>query len=61
LKGLVAKAEGLSFAEIAKATDDALKSALMTDNSSVSTKLVEQMLLERQGMRQAWQKLVGVN
>lgn len=60
LKGLVKKADGLSFAEIAKATDDALKSALMTDNASVSTKLVEQMLGERQGMRQAWQKLARV-
>lgn len=59
LKSLISSAEGLSFAEIAKATDDALKTALMTDAPSVSLKLVEQMLDERQGMRQAWQKLAG--
>lgn len=59
LKSLVSRAEGLSFAEIAKATDDALKSALMTDSPAVSPKLVEQMLGERQDMRTAWQKMAG--
>lgn len=59
LKSLVAKAQGLSFAEIAKAADDALKFALMTDGDFVSPKLVEQMLVERQSMRLSWQKLAA--
>lgn len=59
LKQLVASAGGLSFAEIAKAADDALKCALMEESAVVSLKLVGQMLLERQAMRKSWQLISG--
>ena len=47
---------GLSFAELAKATDDALKESLIQEVSTVKVELLERMLRERQVMRSAWAK-----
>jgi SpoVK/Ycf46/Vps4 family AAA+-type ATPase len=51
---LRAVSEGLSFAELAKAADDALKEALIRDQATVRASLLERMLRERQDMRSAW-------
>lgn len=48
---------GLSFAELAKAADDALKESLIQEESTVKAQLLERMLRERQAMRSAWAKL----
>lgn len=49
---LSAEAEGLSHAEITRAIDDALKEAVMHDQSTVSADLLLKLLLQRQTVRQ---------
>jgi len=56
-KALVKKATGLSYAEIAKATEDALKEALIQGESAVTTKQIVAMLDERSAMRDAWRQV----
>lgn len=50
-------AEGLSFAEIAKASEDAIKEALIHGRSVVDSKQVISMLNERRTMRAVWRGL----
>lgn len=56
-KNLTKKAESLSYAEIAKAAEDALKEALIRGGSKVNPKQVAAMLEERQVMRTVWRQL----
>lgn len=49
---LAAEAEGLSHAEITRAIDDALKEAVMHDQSIVSADLLLKLILQRQAVRQ---------
>jgi len=55
-KALSEQAAGLSFAEIAKAAEDALKEALMQGSTQVDPKQLGDMLQERRSMRAAWQR-----
>lgn len=55
-KALAEQAAKLSFAEIAKAAEDALKEALMHGSSQVDPKQLTAMLQERRAMREAWQR-----
>jgi SpoVK/Ycf46/Vps4 family AAA+-type ATPase len=56
LTRLSVNAEGLSFAEIAKAAEDALKDALIQGDVAVSAKQVSTMLNERREMHEAWKR-----
>lgn len=56
-KTLTKHAESLSYAEIAKAAEDALKEALIQGVSKVDPKQVVAMLEERRSMRTAWGQL----
>jgi SpoVK/Ycf46/Vps4 family AAA+-type ATPase len=56
LARLSVSADGLSFAEISKAAEDALKEALIQGDTAVSAKQVSMMLNERREMHQAWKK-----
>ena len=58
-KALAEQAVNLSFAEIAKAAEDALKEALMHGSTQVDPKQLMAMLQERRDMRAAWQKSTG--
>ncbi|WP_420464558.1 AAA family ATPase [Panacagrimonas sp.] len=55
-KGLATQASGLSYAEIAKASEDALKEALMNEEAQVDIKQVIAMLEERRVMRAGWKQ-----
>jgi SpoVK/Ycf46/Vps4 family AAA+-type ATPase len=57
LKTLAKSAEGLSYAEITKAIEDALKEAVILNNAKVDPKQVIAMLQERRNMRSAWKQL----
>lgn len=50
----VGQADGLSFAEIAKAADDAIKESLIHDREMVDPDQVSEMLRERKLMRDRW-------
>lgn len=50
-KKIVTEAEGLSQAEIVRAVDDAVKSAILDEKNSVSTDDILYRLHERHGMR----------
>jgi SpoVK/Ycf46/Vps4 family AAA+-type ATPase len=50
-KKLVEKAEGLSYADITKACEDAIKDAIIHDREAVSTEDLLQPLQERQSIR----------
>jgi SpoVK/Ycf46/Vps4 family AAA+-type ATPase len=54
-KELALHAAGLSYAEIAKAAEDALKEALIDGRLKVSAGQVASMLDERREMRNTWQ------
>lgn len=56
-KTLIKQAESLSYAEIAKAAEDAIKEALMHGDDKVDPKHVGDMLEERKLMRSAWRQL----
>ena len=56
-KTLTKQAENLSYAEIAKAAEDAIKEALIRGESEVDAKHVGEMLEERRVMRSAWRKI----
>lgn len=56
-KTLTKLAEGLSCAEISKASEDALKEALIQGDKQVDSKQVIGMLAERRAMRAAWKQL----
>lgn len=53
-KKIVAESEGLSQAEIVRAVDDAVKSAILKEQESVSTDDLIHRLHERHGMRRAF-------
>lgn len=55
-QGLVQLAHGLSYAEIAKAAEDALKEALIQGDKRVDTKQVRAMLEERRAMHAVWKR-----
>ncbi len=55
-KGMTKSAEGLSYAEITKAAEDAIKEALIRGDEKVDPKHVVEMLIERQMMRSAWKQ-----
>lgn len=55
-KSMANEALGLSFAEIAKAAEDALKDALMRESTQVDPKQLIAMLQERRSMRENWQR-----
>ena len=48
---LSSNAVGLSHAEIARAVDDAIKEAIIHDESSISTDLLSSLLSQRQAIR----------
>lgn len=56
-KALTKQAESLSYAEIAKAAEDAIKEALIHGESKVNPRHVGEMLEERKLMRSAWRQL----
>jgi SpoVK/Ycf46/Vps4 family AAA+-type ATPase len=56
-KTLTKQAESLSYAEIAKATEDAIKESLMRGEAKVDPKHLGEMLEERKLMRSAWRQL----
>lgn len=55
-KTLAKQAAGLSYAEIAKAAEDALKDALMHGGTQVDVGQLAAMLEERRAMRAAWNR-----
>lgn len=56
-KVLAREATGLSCAEIAKASDDAIKEAIVQGEDRIQTKQVIEMLEERRTMRGAWKQV----
>lgn len=56
-KTLTKQADSLSYAEVAKAAEDAIKEALMHGEDKVDPKHVGEMLEERKLMRSAWGQL----
>jgi SpoVK/Ycf46/Vps4 family AAA+-type ATPase len=56
-KSLAKLAENLSYAEISKAAEDAIKEALMTGEPKVDPRHVGEMLEERKLMRSAWRQV----
>ncbi|CTP93022.1 AAA family ATPase [Xanthomonas graminis] len=55
-KALTKCAEGLSYAEITKAAEDAIKEALIRGDKVVDSKHVAEMLAERQVMKTVWKQ-----
>lgn len=58
-KALAEQAAELSFAEVAKAAEDALKEALIRGSTQVDPKQLTAMLQERRAMCAAWQRSTG--
>lgn len=58
-KKIVHEAEGLSQSEIVRATDDAVKTAILDERSSLSTDNLLERLHERQNMRKAFLESKG--
>jgi hypothetical protein len=58
-KAFAEQAADLSYAEIARAAEDALKEALMHGRSQVDPKQLTAMLRERRAMRAAWKRSTG--
>lgn len=51
---LASQAEGLSYAEIVRAADDAIKESLISNEKKVQAKTISAMLAERHAMHSVW-------
>ena len=54
MENLVNAAEGLSQAEITRATEDAVKSAILSESDTVTSDQLAQRLTERRAMQEAF-------
>jgi SpoVK/Ycf46/Vps4 family AAA+-type ATPase len=55
---LAIQADGLSYAEIAKAADDAMKEAIIEGDGRVSPKHIAMMLAERKLIHDSWKQVI---
>ncbi|WP_115046036.1 AAA family ATPase [Xanthomonas arboricola] len=54
---LASQAEGLSYAEIVRAADDAIKETLISNEKKVQAKTIGAMIAERHAMHSVWTRL----